>query len=85
MFLRGCVSKGHVSEGFDVIWGIVCPKLWGHWPLLRVCELCVWSVSWSVPLSGDAPLGTSSRPLYTPQCLAMTLPLCVTAPHLHVA
>ena len=28
VFLRGCVSKGHVSEDFDVSWGgVVWPKL----------------------------------------------------------
>lgn len=76
-----CVSKGQVSEGFDVIWRIVCPKLWGHAPLLCVFELCVWSVSWSVPLSRDAPLCTSSRPLYTPGAFLLWLCPCGSLPH----
>lgn len=81
MFLRGCVSKGQVSEGFDVIWRIVCPELWGHGPLLSVFELCVWSVSWSVSLSGDAPLCTSSRPSYTPSAFLLWLCPCGSLPH----
>lgn len=37
--LRGCVSKGHATEGFNVSWGVVCLKSWCHETLVCVCEL----------------------------------------------
>lgn len=83
VFLRGCVSKGHVSEGFDVICKIACPKLWDPGPPLRVCELCVWSVSRSVRLSGNASLLHILRALVqnpTPLCCCCALVCYCPAP-----
>lgn len=56
--LKGCMAKGHVTEGFDVSWGVVCLKSWCHETLVCVCEL-----QWFLFL-GHTPLCILEAPVH---------------------
>ena len=67
--LKGCMAKGHVTEGFDVSWGVVCLKSWCHETLVCVCELQWFLVLGHTPLCIlEAPVHNHSPLLSCCEC-----------------